>query len=124
MFSDKIKPIIMFKYITLVLLFSAILITHKVTAQKIYSVDAAYKADIKVYVADAAYKADLLVYKEDAAYKATDNKGRWFFTDAAYKADKKVYFVDASYKADLIIFFVDAEYKAKWQKLDKIYYLY
>lgn len=44
--------------------------TSAVNAQKVYSVDAEYKADVKVYVVDAEYKADLLVYKEDAEYKA------------------------------------------------------
>ena len=48
-------------------------------AQKVYSVDAEYKADVKVYVVDADYKADLLVYKVDADYKAGDNDGKWFF---------------------------------------------
>ena len=32
-----------------------------VNAQKVYSTDAAYKADVAIYVVDAAYKADLLV---------------------------------------------------------------
>ena len=51
-------------------------------AQKIYSVDAEYKADVKVFVVDAEYKADLLVFKVDAEYKAGDNNGKWYFTDA------------------------------------------
>ena len=93
-------------------------------AQKIYSEDADYKADIKVYVTDADYKADLLVYKEDADYKATGNEGKWYFVDAGYKADKKLFFVDADYKADLKIYFVDAEYKAGWKNRSKMQLLY
>jgi len=73
----------------------------KANAQKVFSVDQAYKADIKVFVVDNNYKADLLVYKVDAAYKVGKNDGKWFFTDQAYKASKKIYFVDAAYKADL-----------------------
>ena len=42
------------------------LISFKVYAQEIFSVDAAYKAEVKIYVVDAAYKADLLVYRVDA----------------------------------------------------------
>ncbi len=93
-------------------------------AQKVYSVNASYKADIKVYVVDAEYKADLLVYKENADYKADGNEGHWFFTDADYKAKKKIYFVDADYKADLKIYFVDAEYKAKWKDSSKKQLMY
>jgi len=105
--------------------FAALLIsTGKVTAQKIYSEDAEYKADIKVYVVDAEYKADLLVYKEDAEYKADGNEGKWYFEDAEYKAFKKIYFEDADYKADLKIYFVDAEYKAGWKTNSKKHLLY
>ncbi len=93
-------------------------------AQKIYSVDAEYKADVKVYVVDAEYKADLLVYKEDAEYKAGNNDGKWFFVDAEYKAKKKIYFVDAEYKADIKVYFVDAEYKAGWKNSSKQSKLY
>jgi len=94
------------------------------SAQKIYSVDAEYKAQVKVYVVDAEYKADLLVYKENAEYKAGNNDGRWFFVDAEYKANKKIYFEDAEYKAELKIYFVDAEYKAGWKNTSKKQLLY
>ena len=63
-----------------------------VSAQKVFSVDAAYQADVKIFVVDAAYQADLLVFKVDAAYQAEKNEGLWFFVDAAYQADKKVFF--------------------------------
>ena len=61
----------------------------KTNAQKVFSVDQAYKADVKVFVVDNNYKADLLVYRVDAAYKAGKNDGKWFFTDAEYKARKE-----------------------------------
>ena len=63
-------------------------------AQKIYSVDKDYKADVKVFVVSSDYKADLLVYKVSSDYKAGNNDGKWFFTSAAYKADKKIFFVE------------------------------
>ena len=44
------------------------------SAQKIYSVDSRYDADIKVYVVDSRYDADLLVYKCDSRYDAEGNK--------------------------------------------------
>ncbi|MDE5958524.1 MAG: hypothetical protein K2G78_09525, partial [Muribaculaceae bacterium] len=51
-------------------------------AQKIYSVDSAYKADVKVYVVDHEYQADLVVYRTDREYKAkkSENKGIWYIT--------------------------------------------
>jgi len=88
-------------------------------AQKVFSVDAEYKADVKVFVVDAEYKADLLVYKVNADYKAGNNDGKWYFVDADYKAKKKVYFVNADYKADIKVYFVDAEYKAGWKNSSK-----
>lgn len=50
-----------------------------VQAQKVYAVDAAYKADVKVFVVSSAYQADLLVYKVSSNYQAGDNDGKWFF---------------------------------------------
>lgn len=48
------------------------------SAQKIYSVEYEYQADIKVFVVDAEYKADLIVYKTDkenrAGWKKNDKK--------------------------------------------------
>ena len=69
------------KIILLALILSPLTSLH---AQKIFSVDAEYKADVKVFVVDAEYKADLLVFKENAEYKATGNEGKWFFVDAEY----------------------------------------
>ena len=109
---------------SIVLLFALCVFGLSASAQKIYSVDAEYKAQVKVYVVDAEYKADLLVYKEDAEYKAGKNDGSWYFVDAEYKANKKIYFEDAEYKADLKIYFVDAEYKAGWKNASKKQLLY
>ena len=75
-------------------------VSYTVSAQKVFSVDQSYKADVKVFVVDQSYKADLLVFRVDAPYKAGKNDGKWFFTDANYTADKEIYFVDAAYKAD------------------------
>ena len=101
--------------ILLIFLIASFSFSLSLKAQKIFTVDANYKADIKVFVVDAEYKADLVVFKEKADYQAKGNEGLWFFVDAAYKADKKIYFVDAEYKSELKIFFCDAEYKAKWR---------
>ena len=81
------------KYV-LVLLLAMVAMLDSVSAQKVFSVDAAYQADVKIFVVDAAYQADLLVFKVDAAYQAEKNEGLWFFVDAAYQADKKVFFVE------------------------------
>ena len=90
-------------------------------AQKIYSVDHEYLADIKVYVVDKDYKADLIVYKTDKEYKAkaSENKGIWYVSSKSFKADKKVFYVDKDYKADLKVFFTDKEYCVGWRKNEK-----
>lgn len=106
------------------LLIGGFLFTKDAESQKIFSVDADYKADVKVFVVDADYKADLLVYKVDADYKVNGNKGLWYFVDADYKANKKIYFTDADYKADLKIYFVDSDYKATWKNSSKQHLLY
>ena len=93
-------------------------------SQRIFSVDAEYKADIKVFVVDAEYKADLVVYKVKEAYQAGKNDGQWYFADAEYKADFTIFFVDAEYKSELKVFFADAAYKAGWKKRDKMHLLY
>ncbi len=70
-----------------------LLVGMSMSAQKIYSVDHEYQADIKVFVVDSEYKADLIVYKTDKEYraKASENKGIWFICPRQYQADKKVF---------------------------------
>ncbi|WP_226789817.1 DUF6150 family protein [Flagellimonas hadalis] len=85
------------------------------SAQRVFEVDADYKADYLVFEVDSEYKADLLVHKVDREYKAKYNKGLWFFTDRDYKADFEIFFVDREYKADLTVFFVDRDHKAGWR---------
>lgn len=91
-------------------------------AQKIYSVNSSYQADVKVFMVDHEYQADLIVYKTDKDYRAkkNENKGIWFFTTKEYQADKKVFFVEHEYQADLKVYFTDKEYRAGWKKT-KIY---
>lgn len=111
------------KYV-FVLLLAMVSIPNSGSAQKVFSVDGAYQADVKIFVVDAAYQADLLVFKVDAAYQADGNEGLWFFVDAAYQADKNVFFVEHAYQADLLIYFVDAKYQAKWEASEKIHIMY
>ena len=54
-----------------------------VHAQKVYSTNAEYNADVKVYVVDREYQADIVVFR----------------TDKEYNADLKVYFTDKEYRA-------------------------
>ena len=79
-----------------------------VSAQKIYSVDHEYKADLIVFKTDKEYRA-----------KSSENKGIWYICPREYQADKKVFFVDKEYQADLKVFFTDKEYRAGWKKNDK-----
>lgn len=73
------------KFITLII---CALIFAKAHAQKVFSVDRQYQADLKVFVVDHEYQADLIVYKTDKDYKAkrNENKGIWFFTSREYQA--------------------------------------
>lgn len=105
-------------------IFSFFFITHLIKAQKIYSCDNRYDADVKLYVVDSKYDADLLVYKEDSKYNATGNEGLWYFVESRYDADKKVYFTDSKYNADLLIYFVESRYDAGWRNKERIYLLY
>lgn len=71
------------------------------SAQKVYSVDNRYQADVKVTVVDLEYREDIVVYKTKQMYKvkANENKGIWFFCDYKYQADLKVFFTDKEYRA-------------------------
>jgi len=93
-------------------------------AQKVYSTDHEYQADVKVYVVDHEYQADLLVYTESHEYQASGNEGKWYFVDREYQADVKIYFVDHEYQADLNIFFVKQEYQAAWRNKSKKHLMY
>lgn len=108
------------------LIFLLIQPINKVKAQKIYTTDREYQAEIKVFVVNSQYQADLLVYKTDKEYKArsSENKGIWFFVKQPYQSDKKIYFTDKSYKADLKVYFTDKEYKAGWRNNSLKYLMY
>ena len=95
-------------------------------AQKVYSTNHQYEADIKVYVVEHDYQADLIVFKTDKEYRAksNENKGIWFFTDRSYKADKKIFFVDHEYQADIKVYFTDKEYRAGWKNNSRKHLLY
>jgi len=109
----------------LILLVSFLLfLSGSIKAQKIYSSDSRYDADIKIFVVDSRYDADLLVYKTESRYDATGNEGLWHFVESKYDADKKVYFSDSRYDADLLIHFVDSRYDAGWRNKERIYLLY
>lgn len=95
-------------------------------AQKVYSVDHDYQANIKVIVVDKDYRAYLIVYKTDKSHraKANENNGIWHFCSTPSQADKTVFFVDKEYRADLKVFFTDKEYRAGWKKNDKKHLMY
>lgn len=82
-------------------------------AQKVYSVNYEYQADVKVYVVKNEYQAD-----------ARENKGIWYFTKYSYQADKKVYFTDYEYRADLKVYFTDQQYRAGWKNAQKRHLMY
>ena len=124
--SKKHKAIYMKSiYLKLILFITGVLfITPSIKAQKIYSCDSKYDADVKIFVADSKYNADLLVYKEESKYNATGNEGLWHFVESRYDADKKVFFTDSKYDADLLIYFVESKYNAGWRNKERIYLLY
>lgn len=113
------------KLFTFLLIFSAVFfLKQNVTAQKVFSCDSKYDAQVKVYVADSKYDADLCVNKCSSQYDATGNEGLWFFVNSKYDADKLIYFVDSKYDADLIIYFVDSKYDAGWRTNSKKQLMY
>lgn len=128
MISSKYVSEIKGQLIQLILIFVAILCLFTIVslAQKVYSVDHDYQADVKVFVVDKDYRADLIVYKTDKSHraKANENKGIWYFCSTPSQADKKVFFVDKEYRADLKVFFTDKEYRAGWKKNDKKHLMY
>ncbi|HOV12262.1 MAG TPA: DUF6150 family protein, partial [Bacteroidales bacterium] len=77
------------KIMFFLLVFTALIFSfQQLSAQKVYSCDSKYDADVKVYVADSKYDADLVVYKCSSQYDAGDNDGVWFFVDSKYDAKK------------------------------------
>ena len=108
----------------LILVATFIITITSISAQKVYSVDSEYDADVKIYVVNSKYDADLLVYKVNSEYDAGNNNGKWFFVNSEYDAKKKVFFVNSEYDADLKIYFVDSEYDAVWENNSKKYLNY
>ncbi len=96
-------------------------VSQNLFAQKVYSCDSKYDADVKVFVANSKYDADLVVYKVSSKYDATDNKGLWFFVDSKYDADIKVHFVNSKYDADIIIFYTGSKYDTEWRNKSKMH---
>jgi len=108
-----------------ILLFAIVFsVTMHLSAQKVYSTDSKYDADVKVFVADSKYDADLIVYKCSSKYDADGNKGLWYFVDSKYDADKKIYFVSSKYDADIIIYFSSSKYDADWRDSSKKHVMY
>jgi hypothetical protein len=105
-------------------IFSLLIGSTLASAQKMYSCNQAYEADLKVFVVNQKYEADLCVYRAAQKYEAVDNKGLWFFTEHKYEADKKIFFANQKYEAKLLIYFVKNKYEAGWQKKEKQYLLY
>lgn len=97
-------------------IFSLLICSTLASAQKMYSCNQAYEADLKVYVVNQKYEADLCVYRAAQKYEAVENKGFWFFTEHKYEADKKIFFANQKYEAKLLIYFVKNKYEAGWQK--------
>ena len=58
------------KILNAVLPLVCILCFSSANAQKIYSVNSSYQADVKVFVVEHEYQADLIVYKTDKDYRA------------------------------------------------------
>ena len=96
---------------TNVLYFIFLISFGSLTAQKIYSTENEYQADLKVY-------------KVSRPYEAKKNVGLWYFTNMSYDSDKKIYFCENEYEADIKVFFVDYKYQAKWKNSQKKFLLY
>lgn len=77
--------------VSIIIALLSIIYVQTASAQKVYSTDRQYQADVKVFVVDHEYQADLIVYKTDKDYRAkkSENKGIWFFTLKSIKQIKK-----------------------------------
>jgi hypothetical protein len=95
-----------------------------INAQKIYSSNQSYQAEIKGFVVKYKYQADLKVFKVDQPYKAKGNSGLWSFTNQSYQAEKKIIFVAYDYQSDLNIYFVNYKYFSGWKNSNKKHLLY
>ena len=56
--------------VSIIIALLSIIYVQTVSAQKVYSTDRQYQADVKVFVVDHEYQADLIVYKIDKDYRA------------------------------------------------------
>ena len=112
------------RFILSLLISGLFFISSSLKAQKVYSCDNKYDADVIIFVVDSRYDADLLVYKVASRYDTGSNEGLWHFVESKYDADKKVYFTGSKYDADLLIYFVDSRYDAGWRNKERIYLLY
>jgi len=110
--------------IFITLLFSTSLWNATLSAQKVFSCNSRYDADIRVFVTNNRYDADLLVYKVTGQYDAEGNKGLWYFSENKYDAKKSIWFSESRYDAELLIFFVNNRYEAGWRDKQKIHLLY
>ena len=102
------------------------LVTSSITvsAQKVFSCNNSYDADIKVFVVENRYDADLLVHKVSNSYDADGNKGLWYFCENKYDAKKTIWFAENKYDAKLLIYFVEDKYDAGWREKAKMHLLY
>ena len=79
----------------IILIASILLVITKITAQKVYSVNSEFDADVKIFVLNSEFDADLLVYKVKSEFDAGKNNGKWFFTksefDAKWRDNSKMY---------------------------------
>ena len=75
-----------FTYMLFILLFAC---SIPANAQKVYSCNNRYDADIKIFVVENRYDAELLVFKVSNTYDADGNKGLWFFLYKQVQCHKK-----------------------------------
>lgn len=56
--------------VSIIIALLSIIYVQTASAQKVYSTDRQYQADVKVFVVDHEYQADLKVYFTDKEYRA------------------------------------------------------
>ncbi len=117
------KHLPMNKFIIIIITFLILPMQKNVFAQKVFSVQHEYQADIKVYQTNDINKADLVVYKVNYESKATKD-GLWYFTDYDYQAKKRIFFTNEIQRADLTVFFTENMKAIGWRKKSKQHLLY
>jgi len=103
------------------LLFSLIVLSQPLKAQRIFMTDSIANADIKVYVTTDSTAADLKVCVVDSVHKVYKD-GIWYVVNQLQLSTLTVKMVNDPLDADIKIYYVTQPKKAGWIDTNKRFY--